>query len=204
MSTLIHEELHAITDQPSEFFYDKAIFRVGYEIQEVSIPRPENGLNEPTVKRTWLAFNEGLTELIRDQIFEEYLRRNKNADRYLLLGEAEAYISERFFVNEIIKKTAELSGVSEDVVFEAFVQAYFSNSSLLKKDIEEALNGIGGTELVESMNLEDKSGSIEAAILERLDSAYSTNNEDEVSKIHINKRKLVVDKCSSVLRRNIV
>lgn len=197
LSVLIHEELHALTDHNTYYNDNSFRRRVGFNLisNDKSIP-----------KETWEAFNEGLTELIRDQIFEEYLKRNKGNEKYLLLGDAEVYRSYRFFVNEIIKKISELSGVNEDVVFESLVQAYFSREdyTYFKQEIEDSLNGIGGDALVQSMHFEDRKNELEKELMYRVETAVSTEDYDKISEVLDENRKLIVEKCSSVLRRCIV
>jgi hypothetical protein len=132
LATLIHEELHAVTRKEDVVTGD------GFGIQRV-IGFEEQNFDAVTksIQREWARFNEGLTELIKDDIITEYLKRTGDSREIVLRGyEGEendntyqTYQAERVLVNKIIMRIHNETGVSLDAVREGFVQAYFSDIS---------------------------------------------------------------------------
>ena len=88
-----------------------------------------------------LPINEGFTELIADYVYEEYLSRTGEAVR---LGHTshkrtvKGYFDERADASALIEKMSQDSGIPEDVVFGAYIRAYFSRDlDSLDKSLEE-------------------------------------------------------------------
>lgn len=110
LSTYIHEYVHACaTDQEKE---KTTGFKCVVGGKEINIP-----------------LNEGFTELIADYVYEEYLKRSGDLNRFGHTSHqrtVKGYTEERKEAREMISNFAKAWGVPEDVVFNAYIQAYFT------------------------------------------------------------------------------
>jgi hypothetical protein len=138
LGVVLHEELHALTHQN----IDGTIhMQVGLE---------EVFMDGSISSKSWTDFNEGMTEIIMDDLFEEYIRRTGDRKDFLVKGyedgvidsSYQAYFSERIFVNGIFMSVSNDLGLPLDVVREAFVQAYLSG--MLQDDIRKELGNLSG------------------------------------------------------------
>lgn len=83
-----------------------------------------------TVKH--IPLNEGFTELIADYVYEEYLRRSGDLAR---LGHTShkrtvrGYLEERRDAMELVHKISQDAGIPEDIVFGAYMRAYFTQDT---------------------------------------------------------------------------
>jgi hypothetical protein len=129
----IHEEVHALS-KGGLVFDDEA-----YEVEDhigFAIERRDE-ITRAVVQKSFTLFNEGMTELIADDVYEEYIRRTGDRLMYskqtesgnALLGHT-TYHEGRIAVNAIIAQIAADIGVSKDVVREGFVALYMSGAGI--------------------------------------------------------------------------
>lgn len=121
LSAFIHEYVHARAIGPS------SKNATGFKY------RTEDG----TIRHA--PINEGFTELIADYVYEEYMKRSGEIKRFGQVKHKRTvigYLRERGDALELIKRIAQETGIPEDVVFGAYVRAYFSQDT---DSFEEAL-----------------------------------------------------------------
>jgi hypothetical protein len=93
--------------------------------------------------------NEGVTELITDAIYTEYLARkgiNPEADAehfsnlqgVRFRDRYRTYLEERYYVTKFIQEVTKVSGLGESEVIHALTKEYFSNGNLLRSEMREA------------------------------------------------------------------
>jgi hypothetical protein len=140
---LIHEELHALSRGETTFNNEKGSVTgvVGFREEEW-----EEGTNM-LITRSFELFNEGMTELITDDVYATYVHRTGNQSVYReyegqnLIEASAAYTDGRIAVNAVIEQIARESGVDRDRVREAFVRCYFEGRGLTPHNdaLEEVL-----------------------------------------------------------------
>ncbi len=95
----------------------------------------------------FLAFSEGVTELIAEEVFTEYLKRtgastelkgSKSAPEYI-----EGYLGMRPIVRAFIASVAERTGVPYEVVWGSIKQGYFVGEDLGQNELIETFGEIG-------------------------------------------------------------
>lgn len=129
----IHEEVHALSK--GGLVFDDAAYEVEDHIGFAIERRDE--ITKAVVQKSFTLFNEGMTELIADDVYEEYIRRTGDRLMYskqtesgtALLGHT-TYHEGRIAVNAIISQIAADIGVSKDVVREGFVTLYMSGAGI--------------------------------------------------------------------------
>lgn len=138
---LCHEEAHASSANISRAYYSKkrqervGRYYTGYDITETG-----EGRRGVLADGLFKFFNEGVTELIATEVYDEYLRgrtleyKTPKGDRQLAIGSwiTEAYKQNQAFVKELTQKISQECGVPEDVVWNGIKQGYFKGF-----DVEE-------------------------------------------------------------------
>lgn len=185
LAVLIHEELHAVTNQ--NFAIKDGDLegkrQTGFQTATVDV------VTGQSIEKTWRKFNEGITELIKDDILLEYVKRTGDRKDFMLEGfdtnleksTYQTYLDERVLVNEIFIRVGIILGISLDAVREAFVHAYFSGIGI--DDIQDSLYGIGGDVLLKKMgdvSNEELRSNFKNGIEKYVQS--SMNNKDEIMK----------------------
>ncbi|MEN9552084.1 MAG: hypothetical protein RI935_461 [Candidatus Parcubacteria bacterium] len=113
LSTYIHEYVHACAVNQKK--KKTTGFKYMIEDKEINVP-----------------INEGFTELIADYVYEEYLKRSGDLNRFGHTSHqrtVKGYIEERVEALQMISDFAKKEGVPESVVFGAYVRAYFSHDA---------------------------------------------------------------------------
>lgn len=139
----IHEEVHAVSKGGLIFNEDTSEVEdyVGFAIER------RDEITKAVVQKSFTLFNEGMTELIADDIYEEYVRRSGNKALYVqdtgegnTLIQVTTYEEGRIAVNAIITQIAAEIGVSKDIVREGFVSLYMSGAGIesVAPDIQDA------------------------------------------------------------------
>lgn len=146
--TIIHEELHAVTDTDwsIESVGNKieASNRVGFEINKVDDLKADP-ISE--IHESYSKSNEGFTELITAKLFAEYIDQTGSREEFgkLEIGNKEAlsrvgeYGDFRHSMQRFIEIVASLADVEYDVVEKAMIRGYFRNSSLMPVEVFERL-----------------------------------------------------------------
>lgn len=110
LSTYIHEYVHACA--------------IGSRIENTGFKhKSKSGEMENVL------INEGFTELIADYVYEEYLRRTGEASSLGLTfpkRTVKGYLKQRLEAIEIMKKISLEYDVPEEIVFDAYIRAYFT------------------------------------------------------------------------------
>jgi hypothetical protein len=203
LATLIHEELHALTRKKDVVTND------GFGLQRV-IGFEEQNLDTVTrtVQREWTRFNEGLTELIKDDIITEYLRRTGDRREIVLRGyEGEEsdntyqmYQAERVLVNKIIMRIHNDTGVSLDTVRDGFVQAYFSGVSFSEiKTMVREVSGESVAGILNDVPVEVLESQLETSIHKYI-LTYAKNGEEA----HKVGKEFLVLMATNYMRRGLV
>ena len=140
VNTIIHEELHAIS----------AIYlkNTSSQLTEVKI---DLGLEKRQEfsdtgfqidKQTNLLANEGLTQIIADDIHAEYVKRSGTTRDYLnkekteRLGmSAEAYPENQFRIRLLIQFYTLLLNQNEEVVKNSFIRSYLRNTNIFPEEL---------------------------------------------------------------------
>lgn len=139
----IHEEVHAISK--GGLVFDDAQYEVEDHIGFAIERRDE--ITKEVVQKSFTLFNEGMTELIADDVYEEYIRRTGDRAEYSRdtqtgsqLMRFTTYHEGRIAVNAIIAQIAGELGVNKDIVREGFVSLYMSGAGIesVTKDVYEA------------------------------------------------------------------
>jgi hypothetical protein len=114
LSTFIHEYVHANATGP-DTGDDTGFKYVDAGGQAKNVP-----------------LNEGFTELIADYVYEEYMRRTGEIERFGQTSHKrtiKGYLKERSDAMVLVRKIAEDVGVPEDVVLGAYIRAYFTRDT---------------------------------------------------------------------------
>lgn len=142
VNTIIHEEVHAIS----------AIYlkKISSEVTEVKIDlglekrREYSDTGFILDKQTNLLANEGLTQIIADDIQAEYVRRSgtthdyPNKEQTGRLGiSAEAYPENQFRIRLLIKFYAYLLDQDEEVVKNSFIRSYLRNTNIFPEELDD-------------------------------------------------------------------
>lgn len=139
----IHEEVHALSK--GGLVFDDAEYEVEDHIGFAIERRDE--ITKEVVRKSFTLFNEGMTELIADDVYEEYVRRTGERAAYSQETETGSslmrfttYHEGRIAVNAIISQIAKDIGVSQDSVREGFVALYMSGAGIesIAPDVREA------------------------------------------------------------------
>jgi len=88
--------------------------------------------------------NEGITQIITDDIFAEYRRRvgGKETQEQIIhqeTGFSKGYAENQFYIQLYIIFTSVLTDVPEEVVKNAIVRTYLRNSELIPEELDEVL-----------------------------------------------------------------
>lgn len=159
--TLIHEQLHAVSSDVSRreqvVSEDHEIKTTDYQISGVRYRSEVCKLSTPvgpTLKYEVNLFkepNEGLTELLTEKIFCEYVRRtgittDLSADEVALQVidryNSKEYSSYRKAVDFIIGLLTVLTKVPEDTARNALIRTYFRNGALIPDELYNELEDI--------------------------------------------------------------
>lgn len=203
LAVLIHEELHAVTNN-------------GSRIDEVSLQeKRQTGFQEDgkdiitgVVIREWEMFNEGLTELIADDLFSEYIKRTGDGKDFDIRSYGEygeksthqTYINQRFLVNEVFLRVSKDTGISLDIVREAFVQAYLTGFPLL--NVKAFILDISGASVLNLIENKDN------ALLEErrgiLMTKYMLANAKTEEELERYGKDFITSMCTNYLKRSLV
>lgn len=98
--------------------------------------------------------NEGLTELIADAVYSEYLARKGEVSsscsledvhlpegEFALPGRYISYENERIAIYSLIDELEKVSGFSYDTICQTLVKEYFTNGYVLRDEMVEAFEG---------------------------------------------------------------
>ena len=140
LSTLIHEEAHAISKNTHDFNIDDDRLEVrstsGYtkSLEKISGAYGEHY----EIIKAAEALNEGVTDLIARELTLEYYRRKGKLSQTLKgqleeLGELR-YRIEKIFVSALVRKIAKECSVPADVVWGSIKQGYFSGLNVLDEE----------------------------------------------------------------------
>ncbi len=123
----------------------------------------------------FLMFNEGVTELVADEVLSEYLKRRPlsglsseiaNSTFDNLVGthstEGVGYATARQFVTAFVDAIAREVGIPEDVVWSALKRQYFRGDSLAEKETSDLLNESLGEIFTEMLSEADTAGFLRA------------------------------------------
>lgn len=204
LATILHEELHAVTNQ--NFVITTGDFegkrQTGFQTETI------DAVTRESLGKTWVRFNEGITELIKDDILAEYIQRTGDRKEFLIKGyesgveqsSYQTYLEERAFVSEIFSRVSTLTGIPFEIVREAFVQAYFSGK--LRSDIEGSLKEIGGADLLSRMD-DVVSSDLKERFRDNITKyAYdSAQTKDDIRKCV---EEYLVYMCTNYLKRSLV
>lgn len=127
LKLLIHEQVHVTQFQGYEELKDGDGIPVSVEVFGLTG-------NDKNLKRTRVAFNEGLVEKIADNVLEEYLRRSGNSSM-IDKGYYKTYDIGRMLIDILIHKIHTYSGVPEDQIFNALVQASYEGQDILDDEL---------------------------------------------------------------------
>lgn len=137
--SLVHEELHALTDNGNSAWNGR---KIGLRNMELS------GSGALLVK--FKGIDEGVTELLVDRIVHEYLRRTGYLEREDLKESHKNLKDERFTrglysdymldAEDYIQTIAELAEIDSEVVEGAVFRTYFNNGEILPKELTKELN----------------------------------------------------------------
>lgn len=143
VNTIIHEELHAISTVYSKKVSSRATevkINLGLEKR-----REYSDAGFQIDKQTNLLINEGLTQIIADDIHSEYVKRSGTTREYPKKEQTErlgisvgAYPENQFRIRLLILFYAELLNQTEDVVKGSFIRSYLRNTNIFP----EELNGV--------------------------------------------------------------
>lgn len=159
LSTLFHEETHALvgfkrTEQEEDALFGllrKRTVFVKSGFQEAQKSYFIGNLGESTVKMCW--FNEGMVDEMASDIFTEYLKRDpmKTLNPKKEMGFVEHYPLACLFVRCFREQIAEVSGVPEEIVWNAMIHHYINNDSLFKDEIKEALEEVFSDQFINNL-----------------------------------------------------
>jgi hypothetical protein len=195
LGVILHEELHALTHKEID---GKDHMQVGLEEVFVS-----NGIPA----KSWTDFNEGMTEIIMDDLFEEYLRRTGDRKDFTIRdykdgvvnSSYQAYFYERMFVNSIFMSISKDLGIPLDVVREAFAQAYISG--MLQDQILKDLRGLSNMNIVrkigEGVQIKKETSPQEEAPKIELSNEERKRREEEG-------REIIKIMCSNYMKKSFV
>lgn len=203
LATILHEELHALTSNELMGVKEEGVEKrqTGFQVERVDTLTQES-------KKVLVKFNEGITELIKDYILTEYIKRTGDSNKFILKGYEEGlsestyqtYLEERALVNDIFMRVSVQSNVSLDVVREAFVQAYFSGMPI--GDVSEVIQDICGAEVLAKMD------DVETKVLnERLRKgieSYSLSSAKSKEEIDGYAKDFIVIMCTNYMKRGLV
>lgn len=142
MRGMIHEILHAQTELSVK---DDV---TGESQEHIGIAYLNESNEGDSMDQNGLPFmllNEGLTELITDAVFSEYLARSGTVKGYevirkwyhkeLLIDRGVTYINERMAIMALVSKISEYSGVPEDKVYQSLLSEYFTLGDLSRSEL---------------------------------------------------------------------
>jgi hypothetical protein len=151
LHTLIHEELHAVTNN-SQLKYEAG--HVTHKLligvtQQTTAWREDNVTNFVRSDEFYDAANEGITEIITEWIFREYLRRTGDQAMYGL-EQSETTLANRRHrsgygkyqkaVEMYTKIISAVAAISEESAQGAIMRSYFRSGSILPTEIISELN----------------------------------------------------------------
>jgi hypothetical protein len=168
LSTFIHEQLHHLTFSSFEHRIDPHSNAVdgfehtftrkgGVEMQLVKEKKvltsqqsefKDGGetVIENETKLFFRGLNEGLTELLAQELATEYMRQNPTIEDTELASafianeiENGAYTQERFKVEQLAVVLAEMAEVPKDIMLKSFFHEYVNNGHLLPPEFKQVL-----------------------------------------------------------------
>lgn len=191
LSTLIHEEAHAASKNIVYVKPDglmgkiKTIFSRNTDQTNVS-GYHTNGEGYDLFQ----VFNEGVTELIAQEVYDEYFRRSGDGSNH---GEEtayhETYPGERAIVDIFCERIAHEVGVPRDVVWTSVKQGYFSGLPLSSQELKNAFEQIFSEEFLVDMKLDasiydkqedDRGRFIEAVIQQASQAPISSETRERI------------------------
>ena len=127
----VHEQVHALsTDRAfhKDYFDNLDKRYIGFE-------RQEKKLGESKISVSYRELNEGMTQVIAEQVADEYLRRTgvmsgQDREDHHIDYVQNVYLDYKILVDNLIFKLSEEYSLPEDVIKNSLIQAYFA-----KKDI---------------------------------------------------------------------
>lgn len=161
-SAAIHEETHASSknseDIPKGAKYlwmrMKSLFKRSspYEVSGYDRRQFYKGSQE----RSFMDFNEGVTDKIAEEVYAEYLKRRgeKNIvsdQNHPAQYNVEAYLGSRAMVTGFIEIVAKSTGVPSETVWEAVKQGYMTGLDLRETELQEAFEEIFSEEFMDRM-----------------------------------------------------
>ena len=100
-------------------------------------------------------FNEGITDIIGEQVYDEYLRRtgsaNEVTDEKNNTTYVEAYVGSRALVTAFIEMIAQASDIPSDKVREGVISGYMNGIDLDDSELAPALNQIFYPEFIKQL-----------------------------------------------------
>lgn len=174
MSLLVHESVHATEGRRNyvSFFANLNIERLKSWLNPVLVTR--GGYETIKYIRGQLKhklnyFNEGVTDLIAEEVYYEYLRRT--GDRRLFAKEGrspkfiEGYKGSRVIMAALIEVVADASGIPSDKVWEGLKQGYMVGLNLEETELYQEFNTLFFKDFI---SVDDKGTSIRPPIEEML------------------------------------
>ncbi len=112
--SLVHEELHAITDRSHHYDYITGYHR----------------------KQAFRLFNEGLTEKLAQEVTAAYLSATAAVSKEKW-PEFDKYPVARKFVDYILDRLADALSISRETLWQALIRGMFQNESLHDKELQD-------------------------------------------------------------------
>lgn len=215
LAIILHEELHAVTTGATTAVneYEHKV-KIGLQ-DEIFDP-----ITKQSIDKVWKDFNEGITELIKDDILHEYVRRTGDRKLFSLISfeqtkkdvsNYQTYFNERVLVNSIFMRVAKILELPLDVVREAFVQAYLTGEEYVdieekkeeNQNLGEMMYEIGGDTLLKRMKSESSEELQHnvAIMRENYTRSNQPKNEKEAREYA---EEFVVMMCTNFLRKSLV
>lgn len=129
LSLVCHEETHATGFQEHTneggLFQEKITKRLGYASAVVN----RDFLVRIRISTMYDSLNEGVTDLIGEETYYDYLGKYPGKGEDLLLYES-PYVGERLFVETLMKKISEECELEEGVLWKVVQRGYFAGEDL--------------------------------------------------------------------------
>lgn len=160
-STLVHEETHgASKNAHSNFQGDFIDWLKSYwakkpaDVRTAGFERDE--YHQGHERKNFIFFNEGLTELISEQVYAEYFKRAGDRAFFSESGQdatfMRSYPGGRALVRIFIEIIASQTGVSSEVVQNSILQGAMSGLDLRETSLQKAFDDIFFPAFVEEIN----------------------------------------------------
>lgn len=188
LSVLSHEEAHSVADNGRMFdrlkfmaellsLREAVVFTSGYDSLK------KKGWRLST---QFSLFNEGVTDLVGEEVFTEYIRRTGTKSTFdpATSGYYESYQGPRAVVKTFIAAIAQATDFPYDIVWNSLKEGYFTNRDLSGSEMYKAFQEAGLRDFVEKMRkMQFKGKHSPLKVLESLDLSQTSYSPEVVMRL---------------------